>query len=518
MSLSTRCVIAVATLVLGLGAVGCERRNEAASKSSDSKVASSPQAEQDAGGSDDDRSGGAASDDAAFNSDASALTSPDGVPQPDMTDMEEQVAKRLKATRAAILKDPGSAEAWGRFGMVAHAHELWQEAAVAYRRAQQLDLADARWPYFLGDVLSVVGTDLDAAAKSFRRALDLNPDYAPAHMRLGKVLVADNQPELAAKELRRALEIEPSLQPARVTLAQVQLARGKLDDAEDLLQRVLREEPRHAQALSTLGQIYMRKGRRDEARKIAQRARSAAIYNLYSDPLMGQVVLEGVSSVLIWERAKAFLDNGEFEQAARGLEMVVAVLPDNPDAHHQLASAYGSLNRPNRARLHLEKVIDLDPERADPRVQLAGLLIDYQKPEAALPQLKKALELAPSDPDAPWLLGRAQVLTGDVTQGLRTFEEADRTARAAGRQVPVWVHNEWGSALAQTGQPHTALDHFKIALEAEPNNPQSLFYMGLVLEGTGRGEEAVDHYCRSMESKPNPLAAGRLRALSRTCP
>ena len=445
-------------------------------------------------------------------------TGPEGVPEPDMTDMEEQVAERLEETRSAVLRNRQSATAWGQFGMVCHAHELWDEAAVAYRRAQQLDLTDARWPYFLGDVLSVVGTDLGAAAKSFRRALDLNPGYAPAHMRLGKVLVADNQPDAAAKELRRALEIEPGLQPARVTLAQVQLSRGKLDDAEDLLERVLREEPRHAQALSTLGQVFMRQGRRAEAREIAQRARDAAIYNLYSDPMMGQVVAEGVSSVLIWERAKAFLDNGEFEEAARGLEMVVAVLPDNPDAHHQLASAYGSLDQPNRARLHLEKVIELDAERADPRVQLAGLLIDHQQSDAALHQLEKALELAPEDPDAPWLLGRAQVLSGDVTGGLKTFQNAERAARSAGRQVPTWVHNEWGSALAQTGQPHTAIDHFRIALRAEPNNPKSLFYMGLVLEGTGQGEEAIEHYCRSMQAQPNPLAAGRLRALGRTCP
>ncbi len=438
---------------------------------------------------------------------------PEGVPQPDMTDMEERVAERLEETRAAVLKNPQSATAWGQFGMVCHAHELWEEAAAAYRRAQQLDLTDARWPYYLGDVLSVVGTDLTASAKSFRRALDLNPGYAPAHMRLGKVLVADNQPDAAAKELRRALEIEPGLQPARVTLAQVQLARGKLENAEDLLERVLREEPRHAQALSTLGQVFMRQGRRDEAREIAQRARGAAIYNLYDDPLMGQVVSEGVSSVLIWERAKAFLDNGDFEQAARGLQIVVDLLPDSPDAHNQLATALGHLNRPELSRRHLERVLTLDPARIKPRVQLAGLLIDYQKAGAAIPHLEQALQMDPDDAEALWLLGRAKVLSGDLQAGLESFARAE----ASTAEVPIWVHNDWGSALAQTGQPYAALDHFKIALAADPSNAQTLFYMGLVLEATGSREAAVVHYCRSMEAKPNPLAAGRLQALGRTC-
>lgn len=440
------------------------------------------------------------------------------VPEPDLTDMETRVAERLRQTRAAVVKDPQSGEAWGRFGMVAHAHEMWEEAEIAYRRAQQLDLQDARWPYFLGDVLSVVGTDASGAEKAFRRALQLHPDYAPSHMRLGKVLIAAGRSKDAAKELRRALELEPELEPAKVALAQIELGTGRFDTAEKMLDEVLRSSPRHAQALSTLGQVYMRQGRRGEARKIAERARGAAVYNLYTDPMMGQVVNEGVSSVLVWERAKAFLDNGEYKQASIGLEQVVAVLPDNPDAHQQLALAYRNLGEAGRAKLHLEEALKLRPDWVEPRVQLGFLLLGAQQPADAVPVLEEAVAMAPDDPDAGWLLGRAKVLTGELRPGISIFEAEEKKARAAGRSVPPWVHNDWGSALAQTGRPHTALDHFRLALADDPDNPQSLFYAGLVLEGTGSVEEAVDHYCRSMRAQPNPPAAGRLQALGRKCP
>ncbi|MEO1366902.1 MAG: hypothetical protein AAFX50_06965, partial [Acidobacteriota bacterium] len=92
-------------------------------------------------------------------------------PDPDLRDMEAQVAARFGTTRAAILEDPQSAAAWGEFARVAHAHELWEEALVAYEEAQRLDPSDERWPYFLGDVRSVIGTDLAGAARAFRRAL-----------------------------------------------------------------------------------------------------------------------------------------------------------------------------------------------------------------------------------------------------------------------------------------------------------------------------------------------------------
>lgn len=435
------------------------------------------------------------------------------IPQPDLTDMESQVEARLVETRAAVVATPRSADAWGRFGMVLHAHELWEEALAAYRQAERLDLDNPRWPYFMADVLSVVGTDLEAAARAFRRAMAIEPDYAPAHMRLGKVLLADDRPAEAARELERALALEPTLQPARVTLAQIRLAEGELESAAAMLEEILRAEPRHAQALSTLGQTYMRLGRREEARAIAERARSAAIYNLFEDPLMSEVVAEGLSSVLIWERAKAFLDNGDYRQAALGLGRVVELRPANADAHQQLGVAYGNLGDLERSRRHLERSVELAPDRVDSLIQLVTVALDQRDATAATDLLGRILELAPDDPDARWLLGRAQLMGGDLPAGIGTFE---RAAVESG-EVPVWARNEWGSALAQTGRADEALQQFKAALRDDPEDAQAHFYSGLVLEGLGRVDEAIGHYCRSLEARPNPPARERLNALGRNC-
>ncbi len=435
------------------------------------------------------------------------------VPQPDMTGMEEQVERRIRETRGAILTGPDSAEAWGTFAMVAHAHELWEEAMVAYRQAERLDPNDVRWPYYLGDVMSVVGTDLPAAAAAFRRAMKLRADYAPAHMRLGKVLLADGRDSEAATELERALRLEPDLQPARVTLAQIRLAEGELEASEKMLDQILAKQPRHAQALSTLGQVYNRLGRRTEARRIAERARSAAIYNLFEDPLMSKVVAEGISSVLLWERAKAFLDNGNDEQAMLGLRQVVKLRPQDADVHQQLGVAYGNLGDIDRSRRHLERAVTLAPDRVDSLIQLATVQLDQQDPGPAIPHLNHILELAPDDPDARWLLGRAQLMAGDPRGALTTFEQA-----ATNGDVPAWARNEWGSALAQSGRTDAALEQFRSALEAEPDNAQALFFIGLIFEGRGRIAEAADHYCRSIKAQPNPPAQVRLEALGRRCP
>lgn len=441
------------------------------------------------------------------------VSEPPGVPEPDMTEMEPQVAKRLRETRSAILADPRSADGWGRFGMVAHAHELWEEARTAYHHAEELDPSNERWPYYLGEVLSVIGTDLEAAERAFRRAMALRPDYGPAHMRLGNVLVARDRVEDAAAQFERAIALQPDLEPARVALAQIRLSQGELEDSAALLEGVLAEAPRHGQALSTLAQVYMRQGRRGEAREIAERARDPASYNLYSDPLMSEVVAEGVSSVQLWERAKSFFEVGNYEQAARGLRLVVDLQPSNAGAHHQLAISYGNLGDLERSRYHLERTVNLDPESVEPRIQLATVHLEQHNPSAAVEHLQKALELAPEDPDAAWLLGKALMSAGDLSGALASFEQA----KATGLEVPGWAHNEWGSALAQAGQADAALAQFRAALADDPDNAQALFYTGLVLEGSGRTEEALESYCRSMRAEPDSPAAARLQALGRDC-
>jgi tetratricopeptide (TPR) repeat protein len=434
-------------------------------------------------------------------------------PEVDLTDMEAQVATRFRETRLAVESDPRSAEAWGRFGMVAHAHELWDEAHRAYRQAEALDPDDVRWPYYRADVLTVIGTDLDSAAAAFRRALELRPRYAPAYMRLGRVLMADGEGRGAGVALERALELEPGLQPARVTLAQIRLAEGKLELARTMLEKILEAQPRHAQALSTLGQVYMRQGRRDDAREVAERARGAAIYNLFSDPLMSEVVAEGVSSLLLWDRAKGFFDNGEYTQAALGLRQVVGLQPDNTEAHLQLAIALGNLGDLVGSRRHLERTVKLDSERVDARVRLAMVHLDAGEPAAAVPHLQRVLAVAPEDREAGWLLGRALALSGDLAGGLAAFE----TASAGGGEVPGWVHNEWGSALARTGRPAAALEHFEAALETNPRDAQAHFYAGLVREGQGDIDLAVEAYCRSLEVEPGSPAASRMQDLGRRC-
>ena len=59
------------------------------------------------------------------------------------------------------------------------------------------------------------------AEESFRKAIQLAPNYALSHYELGKLLVQSNRLPAAAEELSKAVQYEPNLSAAYYQLSRV---------------------------------------------------------------------------------------------------------------------------------------------------------------------------------------------------------------------------------------------------------------------------------------------------------
>ena len=80
-----------------------------------------------------------------------------------------------------LREHPSAGPAWGRLGMVLHAHVFADEAQACYAEAARLDPADPRWPYLEANIqLSRVP---DAAVPGLRRAAE-QPSWDDAAERL----------------------------------------------------------------------------------------------------------------------------------------------------------------------------------------------------------------------------------------------------------------------------------------------------------------------------------------------
>jgi lipopolysaccharide biosynthesis regulator YciM len=105
----------------------------------------------------------------------------------------------------------------------------------------------------------------DEAIASFRRALEIDPQYAQAHANLGDALLALGELAEAAASYRRAIELDPRTANTHNNLGKALILQGNWDEAIQSFRRVLEIDARHAPAYINLGIALDALGRTDEA-------------------------------------------------------------------------------------------------------------------------------------------------------------------------------------------------------------------------------------------------------------
>jgi Tol biopolymer transport system component/tetratricopeptide (TPR) repeat protein len=124
-------------------------------------------------------------------------------------------------------------------------------------------LAFARWSY---------DRDWTGAVQGFRRAIELNPNYATTHHWYGFLLSALGRHEEAMAEINRAQTIEPLSVGISSGNAFILYNAERGEEAGEQLRRSLELEPNSYIAQQGLAWAYSRAGRHDEARAAIDRA------------------------------------------------------------------------------------------------------------------------------------------------------------------------------------------------------------------------------------------------------
>jgi Tfp pilus assembly protein PilF len=113
---------------------------------------------------------------------------------------------------------------------------------------------------------------LEEAAKCYKRAITLNPDFAEAHNNLGAVLLEQGHHNEAAAAFHRALAINPVYAEALNNLAFGLHKSGNFRRAVEMYRRAVSIKPNYAEAYSNLGVALAGLGSLEEAIAAYQRA------------------------------------------------------------------------------------------------------------------------------------------------------------------------------------------------------------------------------------------------------
>jgi serine/threonine protein kinase/TolB-like protein len=143
--------------------------------------------------------------------------------------------------------------------------EAMPKARAAALKALELDDTLAEAHTSLAIVRFFYDWDWPGAEQEFRRAIQLNPNYATAHHGYAVFLAAMHRWDDSVAEARRALEVDPLSLPVNHILGEMLRRSGRYDEAIDQFKKTLELDPSYALAHSNLGVAFERKGMEKQA-------------------------------------------------------------------------------------------------------------------------------------------------------------------------------------------------------------------------------------------------------------
>jgi len=432
------------------------------------------------------------------------------VPGFETAHMERRVLERLNEARAQVLENRSSAEAWGHYGIVLDAHEMYDSAVVAYRAAFALDPKDFRWPYFLSRVIKFKdGDDSPEIVPFYEAAMKLRPDYTPLLVRYGDSLLRLNRVEDARKAYDRALQLEPSMWIAHRGMGQALIQAGEGAAAVDHLEKAVSLKPDDGVSYAALARAYLLAGDKEKAATAAATSRDRKQIHVFNDPATAEIGNAGISSSTCFKRARELIALGRFQEALQNLKITEEVLVNHPVVLLSQGACYQGLGQPEQAIEFYERSLAIEDKSPDLHVQVGSVLVTQRKYPEAVAHFRRALELADT-PSTRAHLASALGHGGDLAGAVAEFDRA----AAAGAQLDATAHNNWGSVLARQGRYSQAIPHFREAARQDPRFASAYFNWGRALEDAGNPGEAIRLFEIAARFDPQGPAVRRIHELT----
>jgi len=288
---------------------------------------------------------------------------------------KEGIDKGLDYFHQAIALDPSYALAYSGISYaIAFEQDLFlapqetmPKAKEAALKAVELDDTLAEGHAELGSAYFQYDYDWPAAEREFRRAAELNPNYAPAHEYLGWYLVEMGRTEEGLDHARRAVALDPlSVESAASLGWQLYFAR-RYDEAVVELLKCIDLNPGVGYSYGILGQIYAQQGRFAEAVAAQQKARE----------------LDPTNPLALAEMARDYALSGRAAEARQALAGLLAGAKRQYVPKYAIAVVYAALGDKDKALAQLEQAYqdrsdsmiflkvapEMDSLRSDPRFQ-----------------------------------------------------------------------------------------------------------------------------------------------------
>jgi eukaryotic-like serine/threonine-protein kinase len=337
--------------------------------------------------------------------------------------------------------------------------------------------------------------NLDAAIKSFQKAVATDPQFALGIAQLGEAYrlkyQLDRNPEWlesAQVSCKHAISLDSRISAAYVTLAIIQEATGNHELAVHEFQRALDNDPRDTKALSGLAHAYEQVGRLAEAESILKKA--AALRPTYWD---------GYNTLGTFYR-----NHGKIPQAIAQFKHALSLTPDNAQVCANLGAAYIDSGDPKLlpdAEEALKRSIALQPNYMA-LANLGALYVAQNRYAEAADATEKAVQINGND----WIVWsnlvaiyewlklptKASVAEREMLKLLeKTVQLKPEDAQAQSALAVIYAH------MHLNGK---AMDRIQTSLALAPNDPVVLSSVGDAYELSGYRALAINFIQKALKN------------------
>ena len=360
--------------------------------------------------------------------------------------------KAQQAAEAFVEKQPDKAIAYNLLGKTYLARGNEDEAEAAFEKARQLAPGDPFASRNLA-ILALRKQDPDKARAYLNEVLEHHQGHLSTMLLLAALEEREGEDEASKVVLRKAIELHPNTVTPRVLLARQYLSEGKTDQVFALLNEEIRVQHRN-------------------------------------------------NPVVIGILGQAELDSRSFKKAKITYQHLIELRPNLPQAHFQLAKAYGGLNDSDGLIKELQKTLALAPEHLNANIVLTRTWLREGNLTRAKEQLASLKVLAPNLTVVLALEGEILSKSGESDKALAAYRALFAAKPNTGNllrltqlqwrmgkreasinQIESWINQHpddltarqaLASAYIKLNRPRDAMAQYDQILKISENNPVAL--------------------------------------------
>lgn len=369
-------------------------------------------------------------------------------------------------TDARTQAATGRLEAVAELGRLLHANEFRAEAEACWRVLTREQPREARWHYYLADLLRMAGDQAGVEA-ALEATVAADPQAATAWLQLAEMKLKSGRLDAAAASYQRRLSLLPGDPYAELGLARIAQLQGRREDTLAQLERLLKKHPKFSAAQNLYAELQAAAGREELADLHRWLGRDAGRFREAEDPWIEEL-------------------NARCHEPRRLCHLGVIA--------YQTAQG-------DRGRARFEQAIALAPGYALAHELLGALLLEEGAAEAARDTLLRGIENAATD-SAPTAMHFLKL--SEAYEALKQPGPARRTLEVGLRRHPdsADLLHAWGNRLKAEGSRAEAAAAYRRAIEVNPAFVEADFALAVLLVEAERLQEAAQALQRALTMQP----------------